>query len=68
MKLTGISRLTVAQKANRSMGILSQFLLGNKNSEAIRGALTSLLGYESFEKLLEAAQKDLACIKYGGAQ
>jgi hypothetical protein len=68
MKLFGVNQHDIAQRANRSPGIVSQFLLGNKNSRAVRQALTIALAYESFEKLLEAARKDLAYITRGGSK
>ncbi|MDR3302078.1 MAG: hypothetical protein LBT01_06070 [Spirochaetaceae bacterium] len=51
LKLNGHTQDTVAEVANRSVSIVSQFLCGRKDSARVRTAFCKVLGYESFEKL-----------------
>jgi transketolase N-terminal domain/subunit len=51
---------TVAQKANVSIGMVSHFLKGRKDSEKVKKALAEILGYESFEKVVAASRGKVA--------
>jgi transcriptional regulator with XRE-family HTH domain len=55
LKLRNFTLTTVAQKANVSLGMVSQFLSGRKNSEKVKNAIIEILNYESFEKLIAAS-------------
>lgn len=52
LKLRNLTLEPIAQKANVTSGMVTHFLKGRKNSEKVKKALTEVLGYESFEKLI----------------
>jgi hypothetical protein len=56
LDLRNIKMLEVAQKANRSLSLTSEVIRGIKNSEAVGKALASILGFASYEDLMEAAR------------
>jgi len=56
LKLRNITLEPVARKANVTAGMVTHFLKGRKNSEKVKKALTEVLGYESFEKLIAASR------------
>lgn len=58
LRLNGYTQKAVADAANRSDRIVSQFLCGNKDSKPVRLALCKVLGYESFERLLAAMPRE----------
>jgi hypothetical protein len=43
----------VAQEANMSNQMVSEFLCGHKDSNRVRTALCKVLGYRSFESLIK---------------
>jgi hypothetical protein len=45
----------VAQKAHRTISMVSQVISGVKNSDAVGLALAQMLGYASYKDLMEAA-------------
>jgi hypothetical protein len=55
MDLRNIKLAAVAQKANRSISMVSEFICGVKNSEAVGLALARMLGYATRKDLMEAA-------------
>jgi hypothetical protein len=56
LRLAGITQAVVAEKADCNNRTVSDFLRGRKNSERVKKALTEVLGYESFEKLIAASR------------
>jgi transcriptional regulator with XRE-family HTH domain len=56
LKLRNFTLEPVARKANVSIPMVTHFLKGRKNSEKVKKALTEVLGYESFEKLIAASR------------
>jgi len=56
IKLRNLTLEPIAQKANVSSAMVTQFLKGRKNSEKVKKALAEVLGYESFEKLIAASR------------
>lgn len=56
LKLRNFTLTAIAQKANVSIGMITHFLKGRKNSEKVKKALTENLGYETFEKLIAASR------------
>ena len=60
LKLRNLTLYPVAQKANVTHEMVSQFLRGRKNSEKVKRALADVLGYESFEKLIAASRGKVA--------
>ena len=56
LKIRNLTLETVAQKANVSSAMVTQFLKGRKNSEKVKKALADVLEYESFEKLIAASR------------
>jgi transcriptional regulator with XRE-family HTH domain len=56
LNLRNITYKTVAQKANVSEVMITQFIKGRKNSEKVRRALAETLGYPSFEALIAASR------------
>jgi len=57
LDLRNIKLEAVAQKARRSVSMVSQVITGVKNSESVKITLAKLLGYASYEDLLEEAQR-----------
>jgi hypothetical protein len=55
LDLRNIKLAAVAQKANRSLSMVSEFICGVKNSEAIGLALAWMLGYSTHKDLMDAA-------------
>jgi hypothetical protein len=53
LKLNGFTHHTVAKEANVTTSMISQFLLGIKDSNKVRTALCKVLGYRSFESLIQ---------------
>jgi transcriptional regulator with XRE-family HTH domain len=58
MKLNGYTQVQLAEIANRSTRIVSQFLTGRKGSEPVKMALCKVLGYEDFDLLLDAIPRE----------
>jgi transcriptional regulator with XRE-family HTH domain len=56
LKLRNYTLGTVAQKANVTSQMVTQFLKGRKDSEKVKNALAETLGFESFEKLVAASR------------
>ena len=56
LRLNGITQATVGAKAGCNNRTVSDFLRGRKNSERVKKALATILGYESFEKLIAASR------------
>lgn len=56
LKLRNLTLYPVAEKANVTHEMVSQFLKCRKNSEKVKAALAEVLGYESFEKLVAASR------------
>jgi transcriptional regulator with XRE-family HTH domain len=56
LNLRKITQEDVAQKAGVSQKMVSHFITGRKNSERVKKALTEVLGYESFEKLIASSR------------
>lgn len=54
LKLSGFTQEQVAKIAKRSNRIVSHFLCGRKGSEPVKMALCKVLGYENFDRLMEA--------------
>jgi hypothetical protein len=63
LDLRNIKLEAVAQQANRSTSMVSQVICGVKKSERVGKALAVMLGYASYEALMEAA----ALLSKGGA-
>jgi hypothetical protein len=55
LDLRNIKLAAVAQKAHRTVSMVSQVITGVKNSEAVGLALALMLGYASYKDLMEAA-------------
>ena len=64
LDLRNIKLEAVAQKAHRTISMVSQVICGVKNSDAVGLALAQMLGYASFKDLMEAA---CAQVKGGAA-
>jgi transcriptional regulator with XRE-family HTH domain len=60
LKLRNITQSRVARKARCSSVTVSQFLKGYKNCERLKKVLTEVLGYEAFEGLLNAYERQQA--------
>jgi hypothetical protein len=58
LKLNGHTHYTVAEEANRSVQMVSEFLRGNKDSARVRTALCKVLGYRNFENLLARVPRE----------
>jgi hypothetical protein len=56
LDLRNIKLEDVAQKAYRSVSMVSQVITGVKNSEAVGLALARTLGYATYQDLMEAAR------------
>jgi transcriptional regulator with XRE-family HTH domain len=52
LALNGITQASVARRIGCSEAIISQVLREHKNSEKVKSALISTLGYTSFEDLI----------------
>jgi transcriptional regulator with XRE-family HTH domain len=61
LHLNRISQEEIAENANTSSQMVSQFLKGRKTSESVQLAMLKLLGYESMTQLLAG------CVQKGGA-
>jgi hypothetical protein len=46
----------VAKKADRSTSMVSQVICGVKNSEKVEAALARMLGYATYQDLMETAR------------
>jgi len=57
LDIRNIKLEAVAQKAKRSVSMVSQVITGVKNSNAVEITLAKLLGYASYKELLEEAQR-----------
>jgi hypothetical protein len=55
LDLRNIKLEAVAQKAKRTISMVSQVITGVKNSEAVGLALAQMLGYASYKDLMDAA-------------
>jgi hypothetical protein len=55
LDLRNIKLEAVAQKSHRTVSMVSQVICGIKNSAAVGRALAQMLGYASYEDLMEAA-------------
>ena len=55
--LRGIKLKEVAQKANRSVSMVSQVIAGAKNSEPVGSALAQMLGYGTYKDLMDTAYR-----------
>jgi hypothetical protein len=55
LDLRNIKLEAVAQKARRSVSMVSQVITGVKNSEAVGLALAQMLGYAAYRDLMEEA-------------
>ena len=55
LDLRNIKLVDVAKKAHRSPSMVSEFIRGVKNSDAVGRALARMLGYASYKDLMEAA-------------
>jgi hypothetical protein len=55
LDLRNIKMEAVAQKAHRTLSMVSQVISGVKNSDAVGLALAQMLGYASYKDLMEAA-------------
>ena len=56
LDLRNIKLAAVAQRAHRSLSMVSEFICGVKNSDAAGLALAQMLGYPSCKELMEAAR------------
>jgi hypothetical protein len=56
LDLRNIKMEAVAQKARRTISMVSQVISGVKNSDAVGLALAQMLGYASYKDLMEAAR------------
>jgi transcriptional regulator with XRE-family HTH domain len=56
LNLRSITYKTVAEKANVSENMITQFVKGRKNSDKVRKALAETLGYPSFEAMIAASR------------
>jgi transcriptional regulator with XRE-family HTH domain len=52
LALNGITQASIARRIGCSEAIISQVLRGHKNSEKVKSALISALGYTAFEDLI----------------
>ena len=57
LKLNNITQEAVAQKAGCTRKMVSHFLRGRKNSERVKQALITVLGYSSFEAMIAASRR-----------
>jgi len=57
LDLLNVKYVEVAAKANRSVTFVSEVIRGVKNSKAVGAALAQILGFPSYEELLEAARR-----------
>jgi len=57
LDLRNIKLEAVAQKAKRSVSMVSQVITRGKSSKSVETTLAKLLGYASFKELLEEAQR-----------
>jgi hypothetical protein len=55
LDLRNIKLEAVAQKAHRTVSMVSQVITGVKNSEAVGLTLAQMLGYATYKDLMEAA-------------
>jgi hypothetical protein len=55
MDLRNIKMDAVARKANRSLSLVSSVIRGIRNSKAVGTALAQMLGYPSYQDLMDAA-------------
>ena len=53
--LRGVKLKEIAQRANRSMSMVSQVIMGIKNSETVGLALAKTLGFATYKDLMDAA-------------
>jgi hypothetical protein len=56
LDLRNIKMEAVAQKARRTISMVSQVISGVKNSDAVGLALAQMLGYASYKDLMESAR------------
>jgi transcriptional regulator with XRE-family HTH domain len=56
LRLRSLTLVKVAEKANVTPNMVTQFLKGIKNSVKVKAALAEMLGYENFEKLVAASR------------
>jgi hypothetical protein len=55
LDLRNIKLKAVAQKARRTVSMVSQVITGVKNSDAVGLALAQMIGYSSYKDLMDAA-------------
>jgi hypothetical protein len=55
LDLRNIKLKAVAEKAHRSVSLVSQVITGVRNSEAVGLALAQMLGYAGYKELMDAA-------------
>jgi hypothetical protein len=58
LRLNSITQAAVGAKAGCNNRTVSDFLRGRKNSERVKKALSSILGYPSFEALIAASRRE----------
>jgi hypothetical protein len=56
LDLRNIKLDAVARKANRSLSLVSSVIRGIRNSKAVGLALARILGYATYQDLIEAAR------------
>jgi transcriptional regulator with XRE-family HTH domain len=56
LNLRNITYKTVAEKADVTENMITQFIKGRKNSDKVRRALAETLGYPSFDALIAASR------------
>jgi hypothetical protein len=56
LDLRNIKLEAVAKKANRSASMVSQVICGVKKSKKVESALALILGYATYQDLMEAAR------------
>ena len=56
LNLRNIKYEVIAQKANRTLHFVSMVVCGRRRSQYIGSILAGLLGYGSYEELMEAAR------------
>jgi intergrase/recombinase len=57
LDLRNIKLEEVAQKAHRSVSMVSRVICGVKKSEKVEKALAQMLGYATYQNLMEAASR-----------
>ena len=59
LNLNNIKYEEIAQKAKRTAAFVSMVICGERRSEKVEAALAAMLGYPSYEQLMEAASRQV---------